>query len=145
MFVLINLAEIDQEAKEEKRDRGVNRGFAKDVAGVRAESRFGHSTSHCRAHSTVRLCLLGQHYEDQKQGYKDQYKRRDADENAHVKGSKEQSDPSDVNCRGHRMGKGQSARGPNAKTSPLRATSARRQIGLVSRRLVKARKITDPA
>lgn len=100
MLMLINLAEVDHEAENKKCDCRVDRGLGEHIAGIRTKGGFSHSTAHGGTHSTVRLRLLGQHDEDQKQGDEDQYKRRNANENAHEKGSTEQSDPSVVNCRG---------------------------------------------
>ena len=91
--MLINLTEVDHETQDEKCDCCIDRRFAQNIAGLSAEGSLSHPATHCGAHSTVRLRLLGQHDEDQKQGNKDQYKRRDADENAHVKGLQSRATP----------------------------------------------------
>ena len=98
MAVLINAAEIKQEAQDKERDSRIDRRFAQDVARLRTEGGFRHPATHGSAHSAVRFRLLSENNQDQKDRYEDQEKRADAEKDTHVKGQPKQTPGGFVNA-----------------------------------------------
>ena len=86
MGVLINVAEVNEETEDEKRDRRIDRGLAQHITRLRTEGRFSHAAAHRCSHAAVRFRLLREDNQDQEQRNDDEYKGGDADENAHLKG-----------------------------------------------------------
>ena len=98
MISLIQPAEIKRESQDEENDGGILGRLGQDIARVRSESSLSRTSAQGRAHAAV-FRLLHQDDQDQKDRNKDQDEGENSEEDAHVKGSEQQSGRAFVNRR----------------------------------------------
>ena len=98
MIALVQPAKIEGESKDEENDRRILCRLRQDIAGVGAESSLGRTSAQRGAHAAV-FRLLHQHDQDQEDRNKDQDEGENSEEDAHVKGSEQQSGRAFVNRR----------------------------------------------
>ena len=98
MIALVEPAQIERKRQDEENDGGILCRLRQDVARIRAESCFRRTSAQGRAHAAV-FRFLHQDDEDEKDRDKDQDEGENSEEDAHVKGSEQQSGGAFVNRR----------------------------------------------